>query len=747
MELLGDLSQVMGPLGFSFSQVPENVSGWSVVSLTERGTGPGLRLAAVRRGNAVELRLDGAHAVELGTEITARLLDALAVVLEQTGRAPGTRIGRVGLGTPAAPSSAPVTPTAVDWQHATLPELIGRVATRMPGAVAVRSGSAKLTYRHLMTDADRLASLLDVSPDETVAVLVPDPVSRLVAQLAVLRAGAAYLVLDPDDPADRISSLLDDASARVCMATADTASLLGSGGHRLVLVPDDNVGDETDAGPPPLVDVRPSLSPDHLAYVLFTSGSTGRPKPVAVTHRNVVNYLGWLADAGLIGPDTVLPATAAPVFDASVKQLWGPLVVGGTVTLPQAGERPAETLAAAVSDPGTGAVPDVTTVNTVPRLWDETLRALEELADAGAIPRERSLDVLLGGEALTAELVERTHRILPGARLWNLYGPSETTANATAGIVTQRERVSLGGPVGGTTLHVLDEAMAAVPPGAIGELYVGGAGVTRGYAGRGGLTAERFVPDPFSRTAGARLYRTGDLVRIGAAGLPEFCGRADSQLKVRGYRIEPGEIEAVLLRHPAVAAAVADARDGRLVAWVVPGPDEPPTVERLREHCAAVLPPYLVPAVFVPLDRVPLTAQGKTDRRALPDPVDGHLEQGTRFVAPRTPTEMVVAEIWRNVLGVERVGALDGFFALGGDSIRAMHTVATVRELMGVELPLQEVLTAPTVADQARLLLKHDQDGSVSEFAAAFAALDDPSDAADSSPPAGSADDVTEEQS
>ncbi|MFG2027200.1 amino acid adenylation domain-containing protein [Streptomyces sp. NPDC048825] len=746
VELLGNLSAVIGPIGFSFTQVPERVGSWSVVGLTVRGTGPGLHLAAVRRGDLVELNLEGAHAVELGAEVTGQLLEALTAVLEQIERAPGRRIGRVGLGTPAASSAAPATPTAIDWQDATLPGLIGRIAARTPGAIAVRSGNSKLSYGQLLTDADRLAAGLNAGPEDIVAILVPEPVTRLVAQLAALRAGAAYLIVDPGDPADRIATLLSDASARVCVATADTAPLLGdSSGRQLVLVPDNSVGNETDADPP-AVDTLSALSPDHLAYVLFTSGSTGRPKPVAVTHRNVVNYLGWLAEIGLIGPDTVLPATAAPIFDASLKQLWGPLVLGGTVMLPPAGERPAETLAAAVSSVDAVVGPDVTTVNTVPRLWDETLRGLES-ANAGTAPRERSLDVLLGGEALTAELVERTRRILPGVRLWNLYGPSETTANATAGIVTDEGRINLGGPVGATTLHVLDDAMAPVPPGVIGELYVGGAGVARGYVGRGGLTAERFVPDPFSRTAGARLYRTGDLVRIGADGLPEFCGRADSQLKVRGYRIEPDEIEAVLLRHPAVTAAVADARDGRLVAWVVPGADGPPTVEQLREHCAAVLPAYLVPAVFVALDRVPLTAQGKTDRRALLDPVDGHLEQGSQFVAPRTPAEMVVAEIWRTVLGVGRVGAHDNFFALGGDSIRVMHTVARVRELMGAELPLQELLTAPTVADQARLLLEHDQDGFVSEFAEAFATLDDPSDAADSTHTTGSADDATEEQS
>ncbi|MFI5543007.1 amino acid adenylation domain-containing protein [Streptomyces sp. NPDC051815] len=710
-ELTASASAVRGPLGFGYLRVP---AGLGIESVTPHGSGFGLALTAVHLGDTVALRLDGVRAADLGEALAHRLLDAVRAVLAEARRDGKTTVGRTPLGAAAAPLTAEPTPTATAWRERTVADLVAEAARRTPQAVALRSGNREVTYAALLGRAGDLAGRLKdlgAGPDRVVAVLTPEPVDRLTAQLGVLLSGAAYLVVDPNDPPARVRDVLEDSGALACLAPEGTQAP-APGGTVLCAVPSGRPepAHATDPGAGP-------ARPDDLAYLLYTSGTTGRPKPVAVTHRNVVNYLGWLVDTGIVTPRTALPATAAPVFDASLKQLWAPLVLGGTVLLPERGEQPAEMLAAAVAQ-GTA-----DTVNTVPRLWSETLHGLEAAGSTGAA-EGAGITVLLGGEALPAELVRRTARLLPGARVWNLYGPTETTANASAAQVTDPDRITLGTPVGGTSLHVLDEAMRPVPAGAVGELYAGGAGVARGYAGRGGLTADRFVPDPFSVVPGARLYRTGDLVRLGRDGLPEYRGRADGQLKVNGLRIEPGEIEAALLGHPAVRAAAADVREDRLVAWVVAGATGLPPLDELRTTAARVLPAALVPARFVPVDRIPLTANGKTDRAALPDPTGEPLTEPGDFVAPRTPVEEVVAEIWRTVLGVSRVGVHDGFFALGGDSIRVMRIVAHVRELMGVEIPLRDLLGAPTPAAQAELLLSHDQDGLVSDFAAAFAALD-----------------------
>ncbi|EST33061.1 hypothetical protein N566_19680 [Streptomycetaceae bacterium MP113-05] len=726
-ELIADLSRVAGPLAFSHVTVP---AASPVESLTAAASPAGLHLHSVTCPDRTDLTLDGVHAAGLGAEVAGRLLEAVAQVVRELRRDQKTTVGRVRLGVPAEAVGRAATPTALAWEDRMLTDLVLATARDLPSAIAVRCGKREWTYRQLVSGAAACAARLgrvcgrdenDGSGERVVAVRISDPVQRLTGQLAVLLSGAAYLVVDPTDPDARVRELLAEAGARACVVSGTEPELhrVGTGGDALPVVPVDS-GDIGDTAPHPSpagatdADEAPGRQ-DDLAYLLFTSGSTGRPKPVAVTHRNVVNYLGWLVDAGLVTTGTVLPATAAPVFDASLKQLWAPLAVGGTVHLPSPGQSPAEVLAAAVTDPAT------TSLNTVPRLWQETLAGL----DGDAVPRrDQPLTVLLGGEALPAELVSRTERLLPGTRVWNLYGPSEATANASASpLAGPSEPVDLGDPVGGTTLHVLDDALQPVPSGAVGELYVGGAGVARGYAGRGALTAARFLPDPFSTVPGARLYRTGDLVRLGPSGRPRYLGRADDQVKVRGQRVEPGEIEAVLSRHPQVTTSVAGVRDDRLVAWIVPGGQGNPDPGELRDLCDSALPAYMVPAVFVPVERVPLTVNGKVDRAALPDPEAAHLRGTGTVQPPRTPLEEVVAEVWRSVLGLDRIGVHDGFFALGGDSIRAMHTVARMRELMGIEIPLREFLAATTVESQAQLLLRHDHDGSVSAFADAYAAL------------------------
>ncbi|HEX2077170.1 MAG TPA: amino acid adenylation domain-containing protein, partial [Longimicrobium sp.] len=423
--------------------------------------------------------------------------------------------------------------------------------------------------------------------------------------------------------------------------------------------------------------------------VIYTSGSTGRPKGVMNAHRGVVNLLWSMRGTVAIAPGDRLLAITTLAFDISVLELFLPLLSGARV----------EILArSAASDPAllreAVAAGGGTVLQATPATW-------RLLLDAGWEGGE-SLRALSGGEALPAELAARLRERV-GA-LWNVYGPTETTIWSTAqhlgaGPDVGRGHVSIGAPVANTRVYVLDRYLSPVPAGVPGELYIGGAGVARGYLGRPGLSAEKFVPDPFAAEPGARLYRTGDLARWRPDGTLEFLGRNDHQVKVRGLRIELGEIEAALRGHGSVADCVvmarADAGEQRLVAYVVGGVE----AAELRAHLRRSLPEYMVPSAFVFLDALPLTPNGKVDRKALPAPELAPAED--RYVAPRTPVEEVLAGIWAEVLRLERVGANDSFFELGGHSLLATRVVSRVRELFGVELPLRALFEGPTVAELA----------------------------------------------
>ncbi|HEX7239753.1 MAG TPA: amino acid adenylation domain-containing protein, partial [Longimicrobiaceae bacterium] len=426
---------------------------------------------------------------------------------------------------------------------------------------------------------------------------------------------------------------------------------------------------------------EPDVTPSNLAYVVYTSGSTGRPKGVGVEHRSAVDLVLSGCAAFGMGPDDVTPAMASFAFDIGVFEVLVPLASGGTVRLvPRERVLDAERLVEEVAE--------ATTVHTVPAL-------MRQLVGSGAtFPRMRR--AFVGGDAVPAELLGEMRRTFPAAEAWVLYGPTEATVICAGHRVEGTETRSLvGRPLGNAALYVCDAAGELSPDGVPGELWVGGPGVSRGYLGRPELTAERFVPDPFSGEPGARLYRTGDRVRRLRKGELEFLGRIDRQVKIRGVRIETGEVEAVLTRAPGVRQAVVAAReDGpgerRLVAYVV-GEGTAGLRAFLRER----LPEPMVPSAFVLLDALPLTPTGKTDVRALPAPGAAEAEEHT---APRTPTEEVLAAIWEDVLGVARVGATDGFFDLGGHSLLATRVVARVRAAFGVELPLRAVFEAPALA-------------------------------------------------
>ena len=590
----------------------------------------------------------------------------------------------------------------VDWndteradlaEEALVHELVAEAAASHGDAVAVRSPSQKLTFDQLMDRAHRVAQILrreGVGPDEPVGVYLDRGPELVAAFLGVLEAGGAFLPLDPDLPEDRIRFLLDDSGARTVIAEERLRASVGD--DRRVLVPSLAELESLPAEAP-----ETPVRADNLAYIIYTSGSTGRPKGVMVSHRGAASYLRFCRDHYPTGRAAGALLHGSPSFDLTITSLFGPLICGRAIhILPQGADVEALTRALADS-PGFNFV----------KLTPSHLEILSR-----SLPAEGAADVadalLLGGEALTAESLGFWRENAPEMRLINEYGPTETVVGCAIYEVAANDpatgAVAIGRPIPNTRLYVLDPRLQPVPQGAVGELYIGGLQVTRGYLGRSGLTAERFFPDPFATSPGGRLYKTGDLVRHRADGELVYLGRGDEQLKVHGWRIEPGEIEAVLLEHPAVreAAVVAREIDGtkRLVAYIVRDGDV--QADALRGALLEKLPQQMVPSSFVPLEALPLSASGKLDRQALPAPdvKKNRQEMGQRYIAPRNVVEDTLASIYSQVLGVEEVGINDNFFTLGGDSIRSLSVVGLARQ-KGLQLSLRQVALHPTVADLA----------------------------------------------
>ncbi|HYR08977.1 MAG TPA: amino acid adenylation domain-containing protein, partial [Longimicrobium sp.] len=576
----------------------------------------------------------------------------------------------------------------------TVVDLLREQAVRTPHAPALAAGDATLTCGELDERTNRLArylARLGVGAEARVGICLERDPELVIALLAVLKAGGAYVPLDPAHPAERLAYLLDDCGVGVLLTReALRTALPERAGVRVVEVDREGDAIASESGAP--LEGRPS--PRHLAYVIYTSGSTGTPKGVAIEHGALASHMAWFVrDFGIGTGDRVLQKT--PIgFDAAGWEIYAPLLTGGLLVLAAHGEeRDPRSLVRTVRDRG------ITTLQLVPSL----LRALldePELAGCTALRQ-----VFCGGEPLPGELCRRLGEVLPHAGLINLYGPTECCIDATTHRCGEedgrRAVVPIGAPVAGTRGYVLDEAMRPAPVGVPGELYLGGAQVARGYLGRPALTAERFVPDPFSATPGARLYRTGDRARWREGAVLEYLGRLDAQVKIRGYRIEPGEVEAALRRHPDVTDCAVIARedvpgDRRLVAYVAGGAD----ADALRAHLRGSLPAYMVPAAFVAVESLPLTPNGKLDRRALPAP--DFAGMADVYVAPRTPAEEVLAGIWAEVLRLERVGVSDHFFALGGHSLLATRVVSRIRDSLGVEVPVRVLFERPVLAQLAQ---------------------------------------------
>ena len=622
-------------------------------------------------------------------------------------------------------------------------------ARRSPGAVALESGGEAVTYASLDASAEALAArlrALGVGPESLVGVCLERSPEMVAALLAVLKAGGAYLPLDPGYPAERLAYMLADARPAVLIA-ADGRRGAAAGFAGAVVAPsppvplspasgrkgehdtpEDEDRSEPGGGSPPPPTLAPSdppqaregsttvplsssspplvgegwreapgwgasVSHDNLAYVIYTSGSTGTPKGVMVPHEALASHMAWMGRAFPLGPgDRVLQKTPFS-FDASVWEVWAPLMAGATLVLaPPGAERDPARLAGIV------ARERVTVLQVVPTL----LRALLEV---GGLERCASLRRLFcGGEALHADLAERA-RAATGAEVVNLYGPTEVCIDATSHRfdgVSAGTTVPIGRAVDGVRAVVLDAKGEHVVGTATGELYLGGAQVARGYLGQPELTAERFVPDPFSPEPGARLYRTGDRVRRLPSGDLEFLGRLDDQVKLRGFRVELGEVEAALARLPGVAAAAAAVReygpgDVRLLGYVVPRAGTSLTGPELRRALAAAVPEHLVPSAVVVLDALPRTPNGKTDRAALPAPPAAASEKAP----PRTPTEAWLAEVWCEVLRLERVGADDHFFDLGGHSLLATQVASRIRVRLGVDVGIPQIFDTPTLSGLA----------------------------------------------
>ncbi len=574
-------------------------------------------------------------------------------------------------------------------------ELFERQAEQRPDAIAVNFNEQRLSYGELSSRSNQLAHYLchlGVGPEVCVVLCLERSLEMVVALFGVLKAGGAYLPLDVASPQERLAWMLSDASASILLTKQRwLASLPQSPVWTICLDADWEAIADFSTEP-----VASEVTPSNLAYLLYTSGSTGQPKAVMIEHRNLNNYLWWCRESLLKDSTRSLPMTTRLTFDAALKQLFTPLVRGGELTIiaEKSVTDPEELLAALRAERRAA-------LNCVPSLWG----AIFEVAgEAGEGLPTGLASLYVGGERLSEKLVRRTLARLPGVEIWNLYGPTEVTANTSISRVSEEKRVSIGRPIANTRVYVLDREMRAVGVGAREELYIGGAGVARGYWGRPDLTAEKFVPDGASCEMGARLYRSGDEVRWCGDGDLEFVGRGDEQVKVRGYRIELGEIEAALMKHGAVKQCVVSAREDkesekRLVAYVVGSEGWQVESQQLREYLRGKLPDYMVPAAFVELRELPLMPNGKIDRKALPAP--GAITAAAAGAAPMTAVEEIISGIIGEVLKVERVGVEDNFFELGGHSLLATQVVSRVREALQVEVALGELFESPTVAGLA----------------------------------------------
>lgn len=583
-------------------------------------------------------------------------------------------------------------------------QLVESQAEQYPAAVAVTYAGETLTYRELNQHANQLASLLrqsGVGPEVRVGVYLKRSLELIVSLLAILKAGGAYVPLDPAYPAERLAYILADARVQLILSQQSLTESLPRTAISVLCV--DSLSEEL--ARQPVSDIASRAEARNLAYVMYTSGSTGQPKGVAITHRSIVNLTHQPGYARISRADVFLQL-ASIAFDASTFQIWGSLINGAHLVV-----APAEKVSMA----------ELSQVMhrhqvSVLLLTAGFFNQLVEMQLEGLRPVKQ---LLVGGEALSVPHVHAVLDRFPECQVINGYGPTENTTFACCYTVQAHDTldpsVPIGKPIPNTQAYVLDEQLQPVPPGVTGELYVGGEGLARGYLNRPDLTAERFVPHPFSHIPGARLYRTGDLVNARADGTLLFVGRRDGQVKLRGFRVECGEIESCLARHSTIQSAVVMLRadrpgDEQLVAYLVPhekaNANRRATESELRQYLQKWLPEYMVPGAYVWLDTLPLTPHGKVDRRALPAPAKEREPDTLEYKAPSSPVEQKLAGIWAEVFRLERVGVTDNFFELGGHSILAIRLVGQIQALFQVQISLGTLFEHPTVAELALIVVQ-----------------------------------------
>ncbi|MCY7877842.1 non-ribosomal peptide synthetase DhbF [Bacillus spizizenii] len=655
------------------------------------------------------------YSTDLFKQATAQALaDRLMRLLEAAESDPDQQIGNLDILAPEERSSM-----VTDWQsvsekipHACLPEQFEKQAVLSPEAIAVVCEDQSLSYAELNERANRLARMLiseGVGPEQFVALALPRSLEMAVGLLAVLKAGAAYLPLDPDYPADRIAFMLEDAQPAFIMTNTKAAEYIPPAENVPRIVLDDpELAEKLNTYPaenPSNTDRIQPLSPLNTAYVIYTSGSTGVPKGVMIPHQNVTRLFAATDHWFHFSSDDIWTMFHSYAFDFSVWEIWGPLLHGGRlVIVPHHVSRSPEAFLRLLVKEG------VTVLNQTPSAFYQLMQAEREQSDLGQALSLRY--IIFGGEALELSRLEDWYYRHPENRpqLINMYGITETTVHVSyieldRSMAALRANSLIGCGIPDLGVYVLDERLQPVPPGVAGELYVSGAGLARGYLGRAGLTADRFIADPFG-PPGTRMYRTGDVARLRADGSLDYVGRADHQVKIRGFRIELGEIEAALVQHSRLEDAAVIVRedqpgDKRLAAYVIPSLEDTIDTAELRKYAAERLPDYMVPSAFVTMKELPLTPNGKLDRKALPAPDFAAAVTGR---GPRTPQEEILCDLFMEVLHLPRVGIDDRFFDLGGHSLLAVQLMSRIREALGVELSIGNLFEAPTVAGLAERL-------------------------------------------